>query len=93
MLRKLGFTNFQQIDKCIVDYNDDYISRLLIGARQGQVVRFELLLAGMGDYYIKAHRWFNELWWVQRHKKYIDVLKAKVVKVDEYSPLKEITPK
>ncbi len=90
VLRKLGFTNFQQIDKCISGYDDDHISRLLVGTRQGQVARFELLLlAGMDDYYIKAHPWVDEEWWISRQKKYVGILKGNGVKVGEYRPSQE----
>ena len=65
LLRKLGFTNFQQIDECIVKYDDDHLSRVVWGTRQGQITRFEfMLLAGMGDNYVKFHMWRNEEWFL-----------------------------
>ncbi len=63
LLRSLGFTNFQQIDECIGKYDGDHLSRVVWGTRQGQITRFEfMLLAGMGDNYVKFHRWHNEEW-------------------------------
>jgi ppGpp synthetase/RelA/SpoT-type nucleotidyltranferase len=58
LLRQLGFTNLAQIDECIRGYDDDLISRILFGSRMGQLTRFEqVLLASMGDNYIRAHPW------------------------------------
>jgi ppGpp synthetase/RelA/SpoT-type nucleotidyltranferase len=63
MLRRMGFSNFQQIDQCIRGYDDDAISRKLWGFRQGQISRFELqLLAAMGENFITGHPWTKEGW-------------------------------
>ena len=54
MLRRLGFTTFDQVDACIEGYDGDEISRTRWQFRQGSITRFELmLLAGMGDVYIE----------------------------------------
>lgn len=61
LLRRLGFTNFAQVDECIRGYNDDLISRIIFGSRMGQLTRFELvLLASMGDNFIRAHLWARD---------------------------------
>jgi ppGpp synthetase/RelA/SpoT-type nucleotidyltranferase len=66
LLLKFGFTNFRQIDDCIAGYNDDRVSRLAWGERQGQVLRFEtLLLAGMGSFYIEKHPLAVDDGWVR----------------------------
>jgi ppGpp synthetase/RelA/SpoT-type nucleotidyltranferase len=58
LLLRLGFTNLAQVDECIRGYDDDLISRKLYGSRMGQLTRFEgVLLASMGDYFIRAHPW------------------------------------
>jgi len=58
MLRDLGFTNLAEVDECIEKYDDDAVSRTLYGSRLGQLSRFEeVLLASMGEGYLKAHRW------------------------------------
>jgi putative GTP pyrophosphokinase len=41
MLRRYGFANFQQIEVCIAPYDDDILSRVIAGTRQGQLRRFE----------------------------------------------------
>ena len=54
VLRRLGFTTIDQVEVCIGDYDDDELSRLRWGGRQGQLSRFEdMLLAGMGSLYVE----------------------------------------
>lgn len=56
VVKKLGFRTLDQVEKCIRDYDDTYLSRIVSGSRQGQLTRFELLLvAGMGETYINRH--------------------------------------
>jgi len=62
ILIKMGFVNLRQIDECIKDYNDDSISRIIWLSRTGQLSRFEdVLLASLGEEYIKRHPWCNSL--------------------------------
>jgi ppGpp synthetase/RelA/SpoT-type nucleotidyltranferase len=67
-LRRLGFTNLAEVNDCIKDMNDSYISRVLYGGRQGQLTRFEdVLLASMGENFILAHPFVEDsvsLWFV-----------------------------
>ena len=56
LVRRLGFTTFDQVDSCIESYDDDELSRIQWRRRQGQISRFEdMLLAGMGSVYIERH--------------------------------------
>jgi len=58
ILRRLGFSNLQEIDDAITGYDDDRISRLLHGSRQGQLTRLEdVLLASLGEEFIERHPW------------------------------------
>lgn len=60
ILRRLGFSNLQQLDDAIDGYNDDRISRLLHRNRQGQLSRLEdVLLASLGEEFIERHPWSN----------------------------------
>ena len=75
LLHKLGFLNLGQVDKCIQQLNDDHISRIISGGRQGQITRFEyLLLAGMGETFISKHPWNETPWWVEPQRIYLKKL-------------------
>ncbi len=87
LLLKFGFTNFRQIDNCIADYNDDHVSRLAWGERQGQVLRFEtLLLAGMGSHYMKQHPLSVDNGWVRTWKGVMERLIKGGIKIKDYLP-------
>jgi ppGpp synthetase/RelA/SpoT-type nucleotidyltranferase len=87
ILRRLGFTDFKQIDECIAGYDDDILSRTLSGTRQGQITRFEvLLLAGMGENYIKSHPWHNSDWFVKSRTLDLKKFEEKGIKTACYLP-------
>ena len=87
LLLKLEFTNFRQIDDCIAGYNDDRISRLAWGERQGQVLRFETqLLAGMGSYFIENHPLTVDSGWVKTWKDVMNRLIKEGVRIKGYLP-------
>ena len=70
LLRNLGFSNFKQIEECVRGFDDDELSRIGWGTRQGQLTRFEyLLLAGMGENYLKFHSWKTLDWFVNNSKR------------------------
>ncbi|MCR6666359.1 MAG: hypothetical protein NVV69_10170 [Methyloversatilis sp.] len=69
LLLRIGFTSLEQVDQCIKHYNDDQLSRLIDGTRQGQLTRFEyMLLAGMGEKFIQRHQWHAEPWFTPRQQ-------------------------
>ncbi len=87
MLLKLGFTNFRQIDECIAEYDDDYISRLAWGERQGQVLRLETqLLAGMGSYFIENHPLAVDSGWIRTWTRILERMIKLEVKIRDYRP-------
>ena len=54
MVRKLGFTTIDQVDACIRGYDDDQLTQIRWGWRQGPITRFEdMLLAGMGQVFVE----------------------------------------
>ncbi len=56
LVNRLDFETLGELEACIDGYNDDRISRLLYGSRQGQLSRFEsVLLAAVGEEYVKRH--------------------------------------
>lgn len=87
LLRTLGFTDFQQIDECIARYDDDHLSRVTWGTRQGQIRRFEvILLAGMGDNYGKFHAWRGQEWFVNSTGRKLSKFRDAGVPVGSYLP-------
>src|SRR2546422_11291637 len=63
LLHSLGFSNLGQVEECIANFDDDVVSRVVHGTRQGQLTRFELLLeAGMGEGFLNNHIWREEKW-------------------------------
>ncbi len=87
LLLKFGFTNFRQIDDCIAGYNDDRLSRLAWGERQGQVLRFETqLLAGMGLYYIEKHPLAVDSGWERTWQDVMSRLVKGGIRINDYLP-------
>lgn len=61
LLLRLGYTNLAEVDECVRGMDDSQISRILYGARQGQLSRFEdVLLTSMGERFILAHPWVED---------------------------------
>ena len=54
VLRRMGFTNFGQVDVCIKDYDGDLLGQIRWRRQAGPVSRFEeMLLVGMGSVFIE----------------------------------------
>ncbi|MGE3482964.1 MAG: GTP pyrophosphokinase family protein, partial [Gammaproteobacteria bacterium] len=88
LLKRLGFRSLDQINQCISTYDDDKVSRLLAGARQGQVTRFEyLLLAGLGEKFIERHTFAGQPWFDATPKSQLKKLREAGVPVAIYDPL------
>lgn len=61
LLRQIGFDTLGQVDRAVSSWDDDHISRVIHGGRQGQLTRLEdVLLAAMGDEFIRRHPWSRE---------------------------------
>jgi len=87
LLRKMGFENFQEIDECIKNYDDDLVSHIVWGSRQGQLSRFETqLLAGMGEHYISRHPWAGQEWFVNRRREELTRLRQAGIAIGNYRP-------
>jgi putative GTP pyrophosphokinase len=89
LLKRLGFRTLEQVEKCIRGYDHDRLSRVASGGtRQGQTTRFEyMLLAGMGENYIRRHAFSNESWYGPRVRECLERFKAQEIGVREYDPL------
>jgi len=90
ILRSLGFSNFEQIDECVRSFDDDKLSRVAWGTRQGQITRFEyLLLAGMGENYLRLHLSKNSDWFVKYYKNLLSKFNIAGIAVGSYLPPRE----
>jgi ppGpp synthetase/RelA/SpoT-type nucleotidyltranferase len=86
VLLRLGFGNFRQVDECIMGYDDDRISRVLYGARQGPVTRFEgMLLAGMGENFIRNHPSSQETWFTTSRSNWLAKLQGAGIRIGNYN--------
>jgi hypothetical protein len=85
ILKKLGFTNFRQIDECISGFDDDSLSRIVFGNRQGQLTRFELqLIAGMGDNYLNGHPYADNEWYIGKTRNSLGEMEKGGVTIRHY---------
>ena len=89
VLRTLGFTTFDQVEVCIKDYDDDQLSRIRWGSRQGPVTRFEdMLLAGMGPVFVERRT--NDADWQEFLRKSIARYQENGIQIGNYNPEAEI---
>ncbi|MFO1110331.1 MAG: hypothetical protein U1E61_14180 [Bradyrhizobium sp.] len=87
-LRKCGFRTLKQLRDCLSNYNDDELSRLVYGFRQGQIIRCELvLLASMGDVYLGRHPWAKEEWFRNGTDEVLRIFREGDVKIGAFDPL------
>ncbi|MBN2100003.1 MAG: hypothetical protein JW753_10460 [Dehalococcoidia bacterium] len=90
LLKKLGFRTLGQVDTCISALDDDKLSQIAAGSRQGQTTRFEyMLLAGMGEEYIKRHPWNKYAWFISTETRRLDKFKSAGVSVGVFDPMAE----
>lgn len=88
LLKRLGFRNLEQIEECISGYDDDKVSRLLTGTRQGQLTRFEyLVLAGMGEKFIERHTFAGQHWYGPNQRAQLRKLAEAGMPPIDYDPL------
>lgn len=88
-LKRLGFKNLEQLDRCIRSYDSDEVSRAIYGSRQGQLTRLDaVLLASMGENYVSP--WANEAnsggWWTEESQRLHDILQHARIPVGSFSP-------
>ena len=88
LLLRLGFTSLEAVNEAIKDYDDDKLSRLAEGARQGQLSRFEhMLLAAMGERFIQRHPWHGETWFQQRRRHALEQFRENQIPVGWFDPM------
>lgn len=88
MLKKLGFSDLEQIEKAIEPYDDKKLSRIVGGTRSGQIGRFDyILLAALGEKFIERHPWSDEEWFPGPRKYYLDRFVEKGIPIATFDPL------
>jgi putative GTP pyrophosphokinase len=88
LLKTLGFTDLKQIETAIAPYDDNQISILALGNRQGQLTRLELmLLAALGERFIERHPWRTSEWFSPRHKFHLQTFGESGIITSIYDPM------
>jgi ppGpp synthetase/RelA/SpoT-type nucleotidyltranferase len=88
LLKKLGFRDLKQVENAVESYDDDRLSTLAMGARQGQATRFELmLLAALGEQFIQRHIFSNHTWFGGRQTEYLARFKESGIRTAIYDPV------
>ena len=81
-VRTLGFETIEELDKAITPYDDDEISRILWGSRQGQLSRFgDVLLAALGQRFAQQHPWSEYDWFQDRCRRFLEILQRNSITV------------
>lgn len=87
LLLQLGFNSLEQVNQCVSAFDDDMLCRIVDGARQGQLTRFEYtLLAGMGELYIQLHPWGAEKWYLDYLTRKLKIFKKHKIDVGWFVP-------
>lgn len=90
LLKQLGFRTLDQVDRCISAVDDNKLSQIAVGSRQGQTTRFEyMLLAGMGEEYIKRHPWHDQAWFTSPETRNLDKFRSAGIPTGSFDPLAE----
>ena len=88
ILRRLGFTTFDQVEVCIKDYDGDQLSRIL-RQRKGSNTRFEhMLLAGMGAVFVE--RVTNNEGWREGYRRALKRFEENGIPIGNYDPQTEL---
>ena len=88
LLKKFGFRNLKQVETAVARYDDNLLSMIAMGARQGQSTRFEfMLLAALGEKFIQRHIWYGQEWFGARHFSMLAEFQKKGIPTGTYDPL------
>jgi putative GTP pyrophosphokinase len=84
LLKSLGFRDLNEVEAAIAPYDDNQLSMMRYGNRQGQLSRFELMLAAaLGDQWASRHPW-QDGEWPDRHRDLVGRFKERGVEVGTY---------
>jgi putative GTP pyrophosphokinase len=88
LTKRLGFSDLQQVETAIGSFDDNQISILAHGNRQGQLTRLELmLLAALGEKFIDRHPWKASEWFVPRQREYLRKFDEGGIRTSIYDPM------
>jgi putative GTP pyrophosphokinase len=91
MLKRLGFRDLKQVETAVEPYDDDHLSTIAAGTRQGQMTRFELmLLAALGDRFIEQHPLSAYAWHRDRQKSLLAKFKENGIATATFDPTRSI---
>ena len=86
LVKRLGFQDLKEVETAIKQYDDNQLSDLAWGTRQGQTTRFELmLLASLGELFIQRHSFKGE-WFVNRNRLTLQKFINAGIKTSTYNP-------
>ena len=86
LLKRLGFQDLKQVEAAIAKYDDDRLSHIVWGSRQGQTTRLEtMLLAALGERFIENHHWRTEPWFSLREREALEKLVKAGVPVSTFA--------
>jgi putative GTP pyrophosphokinase len=92
LLKRFGFQDLKQVETAIASYDDDKLSHVMWGGRQGQINRFEaMLLAALGERYVERHSWRSE-YWEKSWRRAIERFVAAGIPVGTYDPTSSNQP-
>jgi putative GTP pyrophosphokinase len=81
-IRQLGVETVEDLDGLVNRYNDDEISRIIWGNRQGQLTRLEgVLLTAMGQEFIDRHPWSNQSWFRERCTSWLEKVRENTITI------------
>ena len=88
-LKQLGFRDLKEVEAAIASYDDNRLSMIADGARQGQTTRFEYqFLAALGELFFERHPW-KEPWFTDRRHKILNKFKDAGIPIRTYDPKAE----
>jgi hypothetical protein len=88
ILRRLGFTTFDQVEVCIKDYDGDQLNRIL-RQEKGSNTRFEhMLLAGMGTVFVE--RVTDNEGWREGYRRALKRFEENGIPIGNYDPQTEL---
>jgi len=87
LAKALGFTDLNQIQIAIAQYDDSRLSDIIYGSRQGQLTRFELmLLAALGERYLERHPWRTNAWFAPRQRQFLQRFVENGIRTSTFDP-------